>query len=70
MGKLKKIEYPTGNREIDWLLENKRHALNDAGDCIRFLIDKINELQSALAEPTHDAPTGGLSNPLLVAVAV
>jgi len=44
----KKIEYPTGNQAIDWLLENERHGLNEDSvtPAIRFLIGKFNELVS------------------------
>jgi hypothetical protein len=50
----KKIEYPTGNRAIDWLLENERNGLNEDSvtPAIRFLIDKFNELVCASQEAT------------------
>jgi len=49
----KKIEYPTGNQAIDWLLENERHGLNEdsVSPAIRFLIGKFNELVSDGVDP-------------------
>ena len=43
---MKKIEIPTGNSTIDWLLENERSGLSEmnADQAVRFLIDKQNEI--------------------------
>ena len=43
---MKKIEIPTGNSTIDWLLENERNGLSEmnADQAVRFLIDKQNEI--------------------------
>ena len=43
---MKKIEIPTGNNTIDWLLENERNGLSEMNtdQAVRFLIDKQNEV--------------------------
>ena len=43
---MKKIEIPTGNSTIDWLLENERNGLSEMNTdhAVRFLIDKQNEI--------------------------
>jgi hypothetical protein len=51
---MEEIKIPTGNAQLDWILQNDRNSIEsyNIGEVIRFLVEKHNKLVRALPKNT------------------